>query len=63
MTPLVTLLHSMAVKEVINGVHCLHMGLFDVAEANMKQAEIWADAAEYVSDLEARVQTLERARI
>jgi hypothetical protein len=63
LSPLVTLLHSMAVKEVINGVHCLHLGYFDVAEASMKQAEIWADAAAYAAELEGRVQTLERARL
>lgn len=50
-------------KEIISAVYCLDMGLFDVAEAHMRQAELFAGAAAYAAELESRVQTLERARL
>lgn len=60
MTPLVTLLNRQAVREVVSGIHALHLGLFDDAKSYMEQAELLADAAEYAATLEVRVQDLER---
>jgi hypothetical protein len=62
-SPLVTLLYEQSIREVVSGVHALHLGLFHVSAEYMKQAEKLADAAGYAAELEARVQTLERARL